>query len=109
MKLITKTLEQIKAHGNGSPFGVCKPLDFYGVTVSVQASSTHYSLPRVDYAPNGVTHVELGFPSVVPPDYIMEYAEEPDAPTNTVYGYVPIELVEQWRVECFEQWQKDNN
>jgi hypothetical protein len=25
----------------------------------------------------------------------MEYAEDPDNPTNTVYGFVPIELVEQ--------------
>jgi hypothetical protein len=35
---------------------------------------------------------ELGFPTVADED-IMEYAEEPARPTNTVYGFVPVAAV----------------
>ena len=63
----------------------------YGFEVSVQASSVHYCTPRDDYGP--YTHVELGYPNV-PVAAWMEYAEDPDRPTTTVYPYVPIEVVE---------------
>lgn len=69
-----------------------------GVTVSVQASSYHYCDPRSDTGP--YTTLEMGFPSVKPPDYIMEHAETPDQPTETVYGYVPVELIQRWFDEC---------
>lgn len=62
-----------------------------GFTVSVQASVTHYCLPRE----NGLTeyrNVELGFPSAEDP-LIMEYAESPETPTATVYICVPVEVV----------------
>ena len=36
--------------------------------------------------------VEVGFPSVVEP-LLFEYAESPGRWTDTVYPYVPIELV----------------
>jgi hypothetical protein len=64
-----------------------------GFKISVQASSFTYCQPREDNAPQ-YTHVECGFPSAEP-EFLMEYAENPDDPTETVYGYVPIELVEQ--------------
>ena len=38
--------------------------------------------------------VELGYPNLKD-DLIIEYAETPDKPTETVYGFVPIELVEK--------------
>jgi len=38
--------------------------------------------------------VELGYPSERD-DLIMEYAEDQDNPTETVYGWVPIEVVEE--------------
>jgi hypothetical protein len=62
-----------------------------GVTLSVQASSFHYCTPRTD---NAVvyTHVEVGFPSAVVPE-LLSYAETDTEPTNTVYGWVPVELV----------------
>jgi hypothetical protein len=62
-----------------------------GFKISVQASSGHYCEPREDNAQ--YTEVECGFPSAVP-ELILEYAENPDDPTETVYAYVPVELVE---------------
>jgi len=69
------------------PHAVCKD----GFEVSIQASHGHYCEPRSD--DEIYEAVELGFPSERPPDYIMEYAEEPDSPTATVYAFVPAELV----------------
>lgn len=63
-----------------------------GFSVSVQASHGAYCSPRTNLGP--WSHVECGFPSDVP-SVIMDYAEELDHPTATVYGYVPIELVEE--------------
>ena len=43
------------------------------------------------------THVEVGFPSDRPElwrDW-EAYAEDPDEPTRTVYGYVPLQLVQE--------------
>lgn len=64
-----------------------------GYSISVQASAFHYCSPRL----NGVQEyesVELGFPSIED-ELINEYAEDDLDYTNTVYGYVPIEIVEQ--------------
>jgi len=62
-----------------------------GFTVSVQASTSHYCTPRDNDGP--YSEVELGYPSE-PVEAWMEYAEHSDRPTMTVYGYVPIEVVE---------------
>ena len=62
-----------------------------GNSVSVQASARHYCLPREDRGP--YTHVELGFPTFIP-ELVMHYCEEPERPMDTVYGYVPIGLVD---------------
>lgn len=62
-----------------------------GFRVSVQASKYHYCEPRIDGDCKYVS-VELGFPIAEDP-LIIDYAEEPDKPTETVYGYVPIEIV----------------
>ncbi len=61
-----------------------------GFTVSVQASSTHYSSPRSNMGP--YTDFELGYPSEAD-DLLTEFAETPNAPTETVYGYVPLSVV----------------
>ena len=61
-----------------------------GFTMSVQASQRNYSSPRDDQGP--YTEVEVGFPSSY--DYHLNpYAENPDKPTETVYGYVPADTV----------------
>jgi len=62
-----------------------------GFSVSIQAGQCMYSSPRDDFGPYSA--VELGYPSDVPPWYVMEYCEDSEAPTNTVYGYVPVPLV----------------
>lgn len=62
-----------------------------GFKISIQASETHYCSPRINGAIS-YEKVELGFPNQK--DYlIMDYAEDEDDPKGTVYGYVPIELV----------------
>lgn len=67
---------------------VCKS----GLSLSVQASNRHYCHPRENVGPYKT--VEVGFPSKEIDD-LMEYAEDPSRPTDTVYGYVPIQLVEK--------------
>ena len=67
---------------------VCKD----GFRMSVQASEYHYCNPRESGEPY-YYEVEIGFPSEEEPS-ILVYAENPEEPTDTVYGYVPTELVE---------------
>jgi hypothetical protein len=62
-----------------------------GFSLSVQANWGAYCTPRQNVGP--WREVEVGFPSAIPLS-IMAYAENVDNPTETVYGYVPIELVE---------------
>jgi len=62
-----------------------------GFRMSVQAHHSAYCTPRQDDAER-YTYVEVGFPSAEEP-LIMEYAEEADKPTRTVYGWVPAHVV----------------
>lgn len=63
-----------------------------GFSISVQASKFHYCRPRLDGAQD-YEEVELGYPSNED-ELINDYAEDDDY-TRTVYGYVPIEVVEK--------------
>lgn len=63
-----------------------------GFTISVQASKHHYSRPKDSNGP--WTHVECGFPSERVEE-LMEWADDAQTPTETVYGYVPVEVVEK--------------
>lgn len=62
-----------------------------GFSVSVQASEFHYCSPRINGAEK-YESVELGFPSAED-SLITDYAEEYDRPTDTVYGFVPVDVV----------------
>ena len=62
-----------------------------GFSVSVQANRFVYCTPRVDNA-SYYSSVELGYPSMVD-ELIIDYAED-DNYTNTVYGYVPVHIVD---------------
>lgn len=62
-----------------------------GFTVSVQAGEYLYCRPRINGA-DEYERVELGFPSAED-ELIIDYAEDPDDPTETVYCYVPIDIV----------------
>lgn len=64
-----------------------------GFSVSVQANEFAYCSPRDNRGP--YYQVELGYQSDIPTDQIMEYCEDPKRPTDTIYGYVPVELVEE--------------
>ena len=66
---------------------VCKD----GFTMSVQAHEGAYCTPRIDFAEN-YTAVEVGFPSQEE-ELLMNWAETPQTPTDTVYGWVPRSVI----------------
>ena len=68
-----------------------------GFNISVQGSSYNYATPRVDDPADGYTHVECGYPSSKPvTSALLKFAELFGTAdyTETVYGYVPVEVVE---------------
>ena len=62
-----------------------------GFEMSVQAHQSAYCSPRIDNAEK-YTSVEIGFPSEREP-MLIDFADEVDNPTGTVYGYVPVQVV----------------
>lgn len=74
----------------------CRPLLLAdGTELSIQAGSHQYCSPRNnssegDY--NFYDSFEIGFPSRVIPE-LLEYADDENNPTETVYPYVPKELI----------------
>lgn len=83
----------ITRYPDGSEFeGIRPPMKCKdGFEISVQASRYHYCSPRINGAYEYDT-VELGFPNEED-ILIIDYAEDPVHPTKTVYGFVPIEIV----------------
>jgi hypothetical protein len=63
-----------------------------GFSVSCQADKGTYCEPRKNLV-NEYAKVELGFPSEAD-DLISSYAYGGENPTDTVYGYVPVEIVD---------------
>ena len=61
-----------------------------GFHMSVQAGPTAYSEPRDATGPYKL--VEVGYPNCSE-DLLLPYAEEPEQPTNSVYGWVPKSVV----------------
>ena len=61
-----------------------------GFAMSVQAGQRHYCHPRSDNGP--WASVEVGYPTIREP-LLLEVAENPDTPTETVYGWVPSEII----------------
>ena len=91
MKINTyhKKYKRIGSHGHcHAPYVVCKD----GFTVSIQASDTHYCSPRkiVDL----YREMELGYPSDEE-ELIMPYCEDESKPCNTVYGFVPVKIINE--------------
>ena len=62
-----------------------------GFRMSVQANESAYCEPRLNKQKK-YNLVEVGYPSEEEP-LIMPWAEHPAQPTDTVYGYVPVEVV----------------
>ena len=61
-----------------------------GFNMSVQAHQGAYCSPRSGVGP--FTAVEVGFPSARE-ELLMEFAESPNRPTETVYGWVPTKVI----------------
>lgn len=82
----------------GSVYQKCYPLILAdGTKLSIQAGENHYCTPRVNSHEGTYDYYdsfEIGFPSNQI-DEIMEYCEDTDKPTETVYPYVPKELIRQ--------------
>jgi hypothetical protein len=64
-----------------------------GFSLSVQVHAGAYCSPRDGIGPDW-NSAEIGFPSEPPTPEVMAYAEDPSDPTGTVYGYVPIALID---------------
>ena len=64
--------------------------------ISIQANEFAYCRPRENLQSyTDYYEFELGFPNFDPPTYIMKYVEDPEYPQDTVYGYVPFELIQK--------------
>jgi len=59
--------------------------------MSVQARATSYCSPRRDDAEH-YESVEIGYPNRLE-TLLLHYAEDPENPEGTVYGWVPVSLV----------------
>ncbi len=70
-----------------NPYVVCAD----GFTMSVQAHAGSYCSPRINHAER-YSAVEVGYPSTEEP-LLLNYAEDASKPTDTVYGWVPTEVV----------------
>jgi hypothetical protein len=66
-----------------------------GFSISVQAHHFAYCKPRQSEGPH--THMEGGFPSMIPGEELLGYMEggEFKDPCDTVYPYVPREIFER--------------
>ena len=62
-----------------------------GFRMSVQAHEGSYCTPRENGA-DFYTEAEVGFPTERE-SMLMEWAENPDRPTDTVYGWVPRQVI----------------
>lgn len=62
-----------------------------GFSMSVQAREQSYCSPRDDFGP--YTEVEVGHPSKWDL-FLQPYAEDPERPTETIYGWVPYFVVQ---------------
>ena len=62
-----------------------------GFSMSVQGNESAYCHPRTNGA-KAYMEVEVGFPNMVE-ELLLPYAEEPDNPRGTVYGYVPAQVI----------------
>ena len=61
-----------------------------GFSLSIQRNEYAYCDLRFD--DSDYVSFEIGYPSDLEP-LLMEYVENPDKPTETVYGYVPLTVV----------------
>lgn len=66
-----------------------------GFSMSIQANECAYCSPRENSNTMSIYGtMEVGFPSEEE-SLILQYAEDIDRPTDTVYGYVPVEIIQE--------------
>lgn len=65
-----------------------------GASVSIQAHADAYCRPQNNHGP--YTHVEAGFPTVIPPASWVLYAEDSSDLTGTVYLTLPWSCVDDF-------------
>ena len=63
-----------------------------GFHMSVQVGQYNYCEPRIDSA-DSYRSMEVGYPSHTEP-LLIKYAEDMDRPTETVYDYVPVDVID---------------
>jgi hypothetical protein len=86
--------EFIKKSFNPNKYGNCFRNRIYcndGFNMSVQGSSGHYCIPRKTQ--DWYLSMEIGYPSDIE-KLILEYAEDVENPLETVYGYVPCDIIQ---------------
>lgn len=89
---LQKTYEEIYPNSKDlktRPRIICKD----GFSMSVQASYSCYCEPRYTLKNCSYTSAEIGFPSEKE-ELIIGYAECEEYPTETVYPYTPIRLID---------------
>ena len=99
MARIKLTFQQIVENKNFTMYGRVKDKNIRiicndGESLSIQAHKEAYCTPRANKGP--YTHLEVGYPSVKPPDSMMEFCEDSDKPTDTVYAYVPVTVIQEF-------------
>ena len=101
MKRVEEFKEQDENTGLfGSSYGKCCAISKIKIAdtdyeLSIQASENHYCSPRENMQ-EVYDEVEIGFPNFIfSEEFINQYAEEPESPKDTVYGYVPMEELAQ--------------
>lgn len=91
---LQKTIDT-REHSRGDTYQKVRPrlICVSGLRLSVQASKYHYCAPRID---GDVLYslVEVGFPPYRI-EQLMPYVANADDPTETVYGYVPVEVLKE--------------
>ncbi len=93
MSAIVNYFANVKPLVNIAEFRVVPPVRCAdGFEMSVQASASHYCTPRNSSGP--WTHYEVGFPNEVE-ELLMDYAEDAEDPTDTVYGWVPEAVINE--------------
>lgn len=65
-----------------------------GFRFSVQASNGVYCTPRKNLPDGEYSACEVGMPSDVE-DLLMPYAEDRTNPKKTIYGFVPVDIIDQ--------------
>lgn len=80
-----------------------------GFDMSVQGSQGHYCSPRKTQ--DWYDSMEIGFPNQEE-ELILEYAEEKNDPTRTVYGWVPCDIIQKvidkhGGIDVFKTFKRD--